>query len=166
MSVQEVKTGLLTLAPRIWQRSGRLHVRTHWLLQVFALGSYMRTVVIDRKRQRVEVGVRRLWAWTRHQLIPFARIDHIAYRYGSQATDMDVFADAHDRIEKFVIELVLDDGERVRVASFRGEGSEMTGLGGVLLGDSPVDYSGTQEESSRSFVEHLMEYTGLPLGKR
>jgi hypothetical protein len=167
MSLLEVKSGLLALSPRIWQKSGRLHVSTNWLLQLLTLGSYARTVIIDRKRRRIEVGVRFLWAWTRHRLIPFASIDHIGYRYGSVATSLSsIDAEPTDRVERFVVELVLDGGERVRVASFRGEGSEMTGLGDVLLGDSLVDHAGDQEERSRSFIEQLMDITGLPLGKR
>lgn len=166
MSLYEVKSSMLTLGPRVWRQGGRIYIRTNLALQVLALGSYARTVVVDPEMRRVEVAVRHVWAWSRHRLIPFARIDHIDYRYGGLPTDFGLFHGAMDRVERFLIELVLDDDERVPVASFRGEGSEMTGLGGVVFsGDSLIDHAGNQDDSSRALVEVLVEAIGVPLGK-
>jgi hypothetical protein len=166
MSLYEVKSSAFTLGPRVWHQGGRIYVRTNALLRALALGSYARTVVIDPQMRRVDVGVRHVWVWARHRIIPFARIDHIDYRYGGLPTDFGLFHGAMDRVERFLVELVLDDGERVPVASFRGEGSAMTGLGGVLFsGDSFIDYAGDQDESSRSLVEVLIDAIGVPLGK-
>ena len=167
MSLFEVKSSAFTLGPRVWHQGGRIYIRTSLLLRVLALGSYARTVVVDPAMRRVEVGVRHVWAWSRHRLIPFARIDHIDYRYGGLPTDLGLFNGVTiDRVERFLVELVLDDGERVPVASFRGEGSAMTGLGGVVFsGDSLIDYAGNQDDSSRSLVDVLIEAIGVPLGK-
>jgi hypothetical protein len=166
MSLYEVKSGLLALGPRVWHQGGRIYVRTNLLLQVLALGSYTRTVVVDPEMRRVDVGVRHVWVWARHRFIPFAHIDHIDYRYGSLGTDFGLFHGTTDRVERFLVELVLDDGERVPVASFRGEGSAMTGLGGVVFSrDSVIDYAGNQEDTSRALVDLLVEAIGVPLGK-
>lgn len=167
MSIFQVKSGLLTLGPRVWHRGGRLYLRTSRFVRLLTLWSHARTVIVDPKLRRVEIQTRDLWAWTRHRLIPFARIDHLDYRYGSLPTSFSMFHGTTDRLEKFTIELVLDDGERVHVTSFRGEGAAMTGMSGVLLGgDALIDYAGTQEAASRDLVELLMETMGVPLGKR
>lgn len=166
MSLFEVKSSALTLGPRVWHQGGRIYIRTNLLLQVLALGSYARTVVVDPEMRRVDVGVRHVWAWSRHRFIPFAHVDHIDYRYGGLPTDFGLFHGATDRVERFLVELVLDDGERVPVASFRGEGSAMTGLGGVLFsGDSLIDHAGNQDDSSRALVDVLIDAIGVPLGK-
>lgn len=166
MSLYEVKSGLFTLGPRVWHQGGRIYIRTNALLQALALGSYARTVVVDPEMRRVDVGVRHVWAWARHRFIPFARIDHIDYRYGSLWSDWGMFHGATDRVERYLIELVLDDDERVPVASFRGQGSEMTGLGGVVFsGDSMIDYAGNQDDTSRALLDVLLEVIGVPLGK-
>jgi hypothetical protein len=165
MSLFEVKIGLLSLTPRIQERGGRIYVRTSGLLRLLTLWSYTQTVIIDPGMRRVEVHVRHLWVWARHRLIPFARIDHIDYRFGSLLTSMSRIYGATDQLEKFSIDLVLDDDERIPVASFRGAGSVMTGLGGALMGDSVVDYAGNQEDMSRALVELLVDTIGVPLGK-
>lgn len=166
MSLYELKSGLFTLGPRVWHQGGRIYIRTNALLQAFALGSYARTVVVDPEMRRVDVGVRHVWAWARHRFIPFAQIDHIDYRYGSLMADWGMFHGATDRVERFLIELVLDDGERVPVGSFRGQGSVMTGLGGVMFsGDSIIDYAGNQDDTSRALVDVLIDVIGVPLGK-
>jgi hypothetical protein len=165
MSVIEVKTSVLSLAPRVREHGGRIHVRTGGLLQVLALGSYAQTVIIDPGMKRIEVHTRRLWLWTRHRFVPFARVEHIDYRFGSLTTGISWFHGATDRVERFSIDLVLDDDERIRVASFRGAGSVMTGLGGALLGDSLVDWAGSQEDVSRALVERLADIIDVPLGK-
>lgn len=166
MSLYELQSGLLTLGPRVWRQGGRIYVRTNLLLQVLALGSYSRTVVVDPEMRRVDVGVRHIWAWVRHRFIPFARIDHIDYRYGSLTSDIGMFHGATDRVERFLVELVLEDGERVPVGSFRGHGSEMTGVGGVMFsGDSMIDYAGNQDDTSLALVDILIEAIGVPLGK-
>lgn len=167
MSVFQVKSGLLTLGPRVWHRGGRLYVRTSRLLRLLSLWSHSRTVVVDPKMRRVEIHSRDLWAWTRHRLIPFARIDHLDYRYGSLPTSFSMFHGTTDRVEKFTIEVVLENGEQVHLASFRGEGAAMTGMSGVLLGgDAMIDYAGNQEAASRDLVELLVDTIGVPLGKR
>lgn len=165
MSVLEVKTGLLSLAPRIREQGGRIYVQTSGLFQALTLGSYGRTVIVDPGMRRIDVSVRHLWAWVRHRFIPFARVDHIDYRFGSLTTSWSRWYGATDQLEKFSIDLVLDDDQRIRVASFRGAGSVMTGLGGALWGDSLVDYAGNQEDVSRALVELLVDTIGVPLGK-
>jgi hypothetical protein len=165
MSVLEVKTGLLSLSPRMREQGGRIYIRTSSVFRLLSLWSYTRTVVVDPGSRRVEVHVRHLWAWVRHRVIPFARIDHIDYRFGSLTTAWSWFYGATDQLEKFSLALVLDDDERIPVASFRGAGSVMTGLGGALWGDTAIDYAGNQEDVSRALVELLVDVIGVPLGK-
>lgn len=166
MSVLEVKTGLLSLAPRIREQGGRIYVQTSGLFRLLTLGSYARTVIIDPGMRRIDVGVRHLWAWVRHRIIPFARVEHIDYRFGSLPTSWSRWHGTTDQLEKFSIDLVLDDDQRIRVATFRGAGSVMTGVSGALWGgDSLVDYAGNQEDASRALVELLADMIGVPLGK-
>lgn len=165
MSLIEVKIGALSLSPRVRERNGRLFIETSGLVRLCTLGSYARTVIVDPAMRRVDVGVRHIWAWERHRFIPFSRVDHVEYRFDSLTTSIARTYGATDQLEKFSIELVLDDDERVLVADFRGAGSIMTGMTGVLSGDSLIDYAGTQEDVSRALVERLVEILGVPLGK-
>jgi hypothetical protein len=70
----------LRIAPNIEVQGDRVSGCTPWLAQLLVLFFYKRSVVVDRRRQRVMVTTR--WFWILHfpQIIPFNRIARIVYR--------------------------------------------------------------------------------------
>ena len=49
--------------------------------------------------------------------------------------------------------------------AFRGDGHGMTGVSGVLLGDSAIDTGGDQADASLSYVDLIQNYTGKTLSR-
>jgi hypothetical protein len=168
MSLYEAKSGWLSLGSKVWFEGRALLTRTAWLLRVLSLGTFDRVVAVDPIRREVSVRTRRLWFFTSEEVIPFDRIAFLDYRFSRLPTSfagVPGYATTADQLESFRIELVLDDEREVRVGTFVGEGSRMNGLGGVLFGDSVVDFAGTQEDRSRDLVEELSAMLGVPLGR-
>ena len=167
MSLYRVTSSFLSLKPRIWREGGRIRLRTGLLLQALSLFSWRRRVTIDPGAQTVTVETRYLWGLQRRRAVPFSSVEYIDYGFGSLMTGWSLWSGTTDQVESFSVALVLKgSGERVTLAKFRGEGSRMTGWSGVLLGgDDLVDWSGDQEEASRSFVRTLQAILQVPLGK-
>ena len=164
MSVVRVETPLLSLSPQVWCEGDHLYARTSLLLQTLGIFSYARTVHVDRAAKYVYIDTRYLWGLRSSTVIPFRKVERLEYRFGSVPTSATIGGHIPDQVERFRVELVLDDGEHVPLFSFRGEGSAMTGAVGVLWGDSIADFSGDQETTSRAYVDLLQQYLGVSLG--
>jgi hypothetical protein len=98
-------------------------------------------------------------------------VDHISYHYRDLPTSFfstfrarSYTLQAADTLEHFEVELVLKNDEHLPLFSFVGDGERMTGLLGVAMGDSLVDFQGEQEAESLRFVRELERLTRLPLG--
>ncbi|MFO0553392.1 MAG: hypothetical protein U0271_33720 [Polyangiaceae bacterium] len=154
-----VESGFSALNPKVWFDEGKMLARTNLLFQVLSLASWCKHVEVDPKARVVTVRRRFLWLLERTTEVPFAEISHIAYRYGSLATSWDILGRVHDSLESYSIALVLTDGSEVSLFSFRGEGSASTGLSGMLLGDSLIDYQGNQGARSLAYIDALQELT-------
>jgi hypothetical protein len=167
MSLFYRRSSFLSLSPEVRvDELDRLVARSALLVQLLTLFSFARTVTVDRKRRVVELETRFLWLARTRRAIRFDEISHLSYGYGSLATSFG-FLGVHDRMERFSVGLVLHDDTTVHVFDFSGEGhGDPTGVLGVLLdGDSLLDFAGTQEAQSLSFVELLMKVTGKGLSK-
>lgn len=166
MSLREVRASFLTLGPKVWRDGERLHIRTSTLVQVATLFLRWRAVAVDPQRRRVEVETRTAWFLASRRAIPFDDVEHLDYQYRELPTSWSWLYGATDSIERYTIDLVLRDGERVRVAAVTGEGSVSTGLGGVVFGgDDLIDARGAQQERSLGLVDQLSALIGAPLGR-
>lgn len=166
MSLIQFRSGLLTLAPRVWSEGTRLHIRNNLLLRCLTLFGHVHTVVVDTRRKHVEVRRRWLWLHVRERRIPFERIAYVDYSFHSLITACTGHMQTADQVESFRIALVLDDDTRITVCHYRGEGTAMTGWGGVLFGDRVFDSGGNQEAASRRLVDILTGMLDVPLGAR
>jgi len=102
--------------------------------------------------------------FTSEEHYQFEDFSHVNYSYKGMATGWNFMGDTTDEVETFRLAAVTHEGEKVAICSFFGEGSGHTGWTGVLLGDSLVDYSGTQEDESREFARYLADLMGLRIG--
>ena len=169
MSLFRARTSLLSIAPKVESHGRALVVQTAFLLRLLSLFSYDRVVRIDMARERITIDTRRFWLWSSRREVPFSRISYIDYAFKSWGTSWVGFwrwgIERSDQVESFRVGVALKDPEElVPIASFRGEGSAMTGGMGVLLGDSIVDAEGDQEESSLSFVDVLESMLKVRVG--
>lgn len=162
VSLLSAKSSFLSIKPRVEDTSRFVSVRTNGFLRFLSLWSYDYLVEIDVDRRRIDVSRRLLWAFTRTRTIEFDAVDQVDYRYSSRGTSWSYFR-RNDSVETYRISLILaGSGERVPVASFRGEGAVMTGVGGVLRGDSLVDWQGDQQDASRALFDRLKDLIESP----
>lgn len=168
MSLRTLSSGLLTLGPSVKTEGGVLRIRTPLLLRTLSLFSFERRVDVDSRRRVVRFATRFLWAFTRERTLRFEEVEHLDYDYASLPTSWSHWHGTTDEIDRYTVSLVLrGSGERVRVATFHGEGAVCTGWGGMIFsGDTAMDWQGTQDEQSLSLVEGLRRILGVPLGKQ
>ncbi len=166
MSLIFRRSSLLSIAPDVSiDDLDRLIATSAMLVQLLTLFSYARAVTVDRQRRVISVETRFLWFARTTKTLRFDEVSHLSYEYSSLPTSFG-FTGVTDRVEDFRVGLVRHDGETTHLFTFAGEGQGATGLVGVLLdGDSLIDWAGTQEQSSLSYVEMLMKVTGKGLSK-
>src|SRR5690349_9300844 len=68
---------LLTLAPRIDERSGVLRARTSLLLTLVTAGAFFRQVLVDKRSGYVVIERRLFWLFSSKRVIPFRMIRRI-----------------------------------------------------------------------------------------
>jgi len=170
VSIIHWRTGLLSLGPHFVATDTWLMARTHRFWTALSLFSYERVLRVDATSRLIALRERRGWR-TRWTQLSIDEVDHIAYGYHSITTDLSTTSrngrlgiDTADQVDNYSIELVLKVGDPVPLFSFIGEGATMSGVLGVLMGDSLIDFEGKQDEESRVFVRQLMRVTGLGLG--
>lgn len=172
MSVIVLKSGLFSVKPKVWVEGDAIIARTSLLLMLLCLFFYRKWVVIDRKREYVEISKTLFWFFRSVEMIPFRRVDHIKYDYESYATSGGAIgrtAWRNDQLEVFTVALVLSrpKGRRVPLFEFRGEGAVETGLAGVLCrGDAYVDFAGDQEDASLRLVDLMSRFMGVRVGEK
>lgn len=169
MSLIRITSKYFTIAPRVYFKRESLHLETPLWLAGLLLFLRLRHIEIDKKRKYVQVSTRWFWFFNVVRLIPFRHIKCVYYDY-EEVPNSGVlyhgFAMATDSLEDYRIGLVLNhpDDERVYLFRVAGEGAKMTGLFGVLLGDSPVDLQGNQQQQSLGLASLLSKFLGVPLG--
>lgn len=166
MSLIFRRSSLLSIAPDVSiDDLDRLVARSALLVRLLTLFSYVRTVTVDHKRRVAHLETRFFWVLTSKRAIRFDEISHLSYAYSSLPTSFG-WMGVNDRVEDFRVGFVMHDGSEQHLFTFAGEGQGATGLAGVLLGgDSLIDWAGTQEQSSLSYVELLMKATGKGLSQ-
>ena len=165
VSLISISSPLHTLAPKVWVEDGCLVARTSIASQIFLLGSSSRRVTVDPRADTITVEARNLWALRSEQTIHIRDISHFEYRYGSLATSWDIVGNIHDSLESYSVSASLYDRSEVFLIAFRGAGSANTGVLGVMMGDSLVDYEGDQGATSLSYIDSLQSFTGKGLSR-
>lgn len=157
MSLVEVTTPFLSLGPRVRVDGRVLTVDSRRLI-------WRRTVIFDGEARTITTRSGWLGAGT-PRVFPFEAVRWLEYRYHDVATSFSRvrLGTVHDTLEWYTLSLVLDGEEHVRVGSFVGEGSRLTGVWGVLLRDSLLDARGSQTEDSLRLVDVLQRLLGVPL---
>lgn len=170
MSILKLSTSALSIVPHVVVGQNWLTARTHRLWSLLSLLSYRRELWVDQNQRRLRLRERRWWRALETEIAVDA-IDHIEYQYKGFATSFffaphagRLGAQAADGIDRYVVRLVLKNGDRLPLFTFIGEGARMTGAVGALLGDGWLDAEGKQEEEARGFVQQLMRLTKLGLG--
>jgi hypothetical protein len=164
MSLFNQTLGLLTMKPKVWTEGEKLIGRCPLSLRLLTLFFYDKTVTVDRRIKLFKIESKILWIFKSHTIIPFKRIKSISYAYDSMSTSYSLLRGSMDEVENYSIYLELTNPEeRLKVFNFFGEGAVNTGLTGVLCGDDIVDFKGDQEDTSRSYIDLLLQYTGKNL---
>ena len=129
---------------------------------LFSLGLNKWRVEINARNRKIHVHRTHWWFTHSEETISFDAVSHIDYAYDEINTHWSARR-ASDCIETLTIRLILKDRRKIPLVSYSGSGSHETGMIGVLMGDSVVDYAGTQGGESRQFIDVLQELTGFPL---
>jgi hypothetical protein len=166
MSLVTVTSSASSLSPKVWVEDDRLIAETSTLSQVLLLGASKRRVEVDPYRNTLTLQTRSFWLLRRSVTLSLHDISHFEYRYGSMATSWDFLGNVHDSLESYSVSASLHRGEELYLISFRGAGSAQTGVLGVLMGDSAVDFQGDQGSRSLGFIDALQAFTGIGLSKR
>lgn len=112
---------------------------TAWL----TLGGWSRDVLVDTKARRVHIRRRAAWKQASETVIRFADIDRVDYAFRTEGDGLDTYD----------VSLVLGDGTRERLVSFKGEVRE-------------GDVASEEESLSRAFVRQLTAALDVGLGGR
>lgn len=166
MSLYTYKSSFFSIQPRVREEGDALVATTPWTLRLLSLFSYKREVVVDPRYQNIRVDTKWFWGLLhRERIIRAKDVHYVDYRHSSIPTGWSMFYGRTDEVESYGVILVMNDKSEFTVARFRGQGSIHTGWSGVMLGgDSMIDTAGTQEETSRAFVDDLCSRMQLPLG--
>jgi hypothetical protein len=166
MSLFVYESSWLSIEPRVWVEDDKLRGRASFLLRMLSLFSYDRLLTVDRAARMVTVESRVFWFYRRSHTVKFDQIERIDYKFASLTTSWSYWVGRTDQLESFSVGLIIE-GERdpLHIFSFRGEGAVNTGIAGIFFGDSLFDGQGTQESSSRRFVEELSRFTGASLSR-
>lgn len=137
----------ITFKPNISVVGDKLVACTGFLDKLFTLFSYIKQVTVDRSIKAVTIEKRVLWFFTSEKIISFDDIKSITYIYYKDSYQTDVETDEF----KVSIELI-NPPKRINLVTFRG--------------NDGVVFRGDQEDSSRSYLELLMAFTGKKLNRR
>jgi hypothetical protein len=168
MSVYETSFMVIDFwLPKIIYDSNRITARTCFLLQFASLFSTRRKVQIDSKTRRITISTRRWWILDSTESIPFETIHHIGISEMTVGKEPGYTPEGmgwRDQQENYLPYIMTNDGRKIELLSFYGEGAVHTGWWGVVLGDQIIDYRGRQEKRAREFAERASKLVGVPCG--
>lgn len=168
MSVQETSFLVLdTWLPKVTYSSKVITARSSLPMQLVTLFSSKRGIKVCNSEKLITISTRRWWFKTTVEKIPFAKVRYIDVSQitvgGSPGLTQGGF-NWRDQQENFIPYVMSVDGTKIDLIGFLGEGSVLTGWGGVLLGDEMVDFRGKQEEKARKFASAVAMLIGVPCG--
>lgn len=148
--------GFLTIKPKLRVEGHKFIASTSLSFRVLSLFFRNKVVSIDRRTKLVKIESTWFWVFKNTTIIPFQRIKGISYKYDNFWFDWALNFGSSDQVEEFVISLELTKPEgAVKLFSFIGEGRVDT----IFPDYDLVDLQGTQESSSKNFVELVMSFT-------
>jgi hypothetical protein len=153
-------------SPLVWRDAQSLYARTSAWYQLLNLGSYCRTVHVDRASRHIIITVRKLWCLTRSTFIPFGTIDYIDRSHWDVPQSIGLTAEgvaATDVTEVWYVRAKLKGTPHpVSLFRFIGDGARVTGWLGVMFGgDGVVDFEGMQDQKSDAYARLVAEYAGV-----
>lgn len=147
------------LIPALHRESNTLRVSLPFVVRLATLLSFDRRVEVDGLRRLIVVEERRRWIHRSRRVVPFDRVDNIAYDFESRVGHRGCH-----RIETYTVGVELHGPDEVVVlAEFEGCASGEGGFGAALLRGS-LSAQGRQAEASRELVDRLQEILGVPVG--
>ena len=168
MSLFTKSFSFLGVRPSLRTTPDSLIIETWFLLQALTLFSFCRRTVIEPGHRRLTISTRKLWVLNFRKRLDFDELSHIDYEFSAVETlergPLVTGFQTQDQGEIYSVRLVTKDGKQHRVCTFLGHGSVETGVWGVLMGDSIIDFRGRQGEDSSSFTEMLGQVLGIRVG--
>ena len=157
---------LLSLSPRVLRTGNRLLASTPWRARILLLGTYLRTVAVDRDRKVVTITSRVAWFHFQVRTIRFDQIAAITYGYDDLADSgtEGLLDSSHNRWDHFVVGLWLADGSELTLFNICGDGEfrNESGLPDWAFWHLRFfNLSGSQEDDSRRLVDALCELIGV-----
>jgi hypothetical protein len=156
-------TSFLSSVPRITADENRLIAATSLPFRIVTLGLSIRRVTVDRELKLVTIEDRKAWIWHRRISLHFNEIESITYGYDDVSLS-GVFQTAHDSVDRFVVGLKPYGRDEVVLFNFVGDGT-FTNEGPLpdwwYWKEYATDWSGTQQQESRLFVQLLSKLIGV-----
>ncbi len=160
------RSRFLAICPKVRDEGDELIACTSiagWLLSLTLI---YRRVTVDARRKVVVISRRLFWFFKSAKAIPFEYIQEIDYGYEdwSPFTSLGLTGDSKDC---FSVNLRLVDDSTVHLFDFLGEGEFEPGVLNPLfslrwyLAKMLLAFCGSQEESSRQFVDRLEKLIGV-----
>ena len=160
------RSRFLAICPKVKDEGDELFACTSiagWLL---SLTFIYRQVTVDSRRKVVVISRRLFWFLKSVNVIPFEHIQGIDYEYEDWGafTSLGLTGDSKDC---FSVNLRLVDDSIVHLFNFMGEGDFEPGVLNPLfslrwyLAKVLLAFCGSQEETSRQFVDRLEKLIGV-----
>ncbi|QDU61904.1 hypothetical protein Pan216_27690 [Planctomycetes bacterium Pan216] len=156
---------LFSICPRVKEVKGKVVASTGWTFTILTLGTMLKWVTIDPKREKIFITRRYLWLLRFRKTISFKRVRAIIYGYDDLSPGT-ITSVAHDSLDCFTVGLRLKDESEMKLFRFFGDG--------VFTNDGPYhdllywreylrDRTGTQERESFVFAEVISELIDAPI---
>jgi len=159
MSLHTVTLSFLSLKPRVTRTADRLVLESTFGYRLCYLFACAYRIEFDAVTRRVSVFQRSWWFREHKDLFYFDLVEEVGF-IGKEYPNGRPYKS--DQYEQIWLALKLKTRrEPVKLASFEGEGSRETGVIGVMLGDSIVDFRGDHVESAYEMKTLVEEVLGL-----
>src|SRR5262245_58312393 len=115
---------LLSVGPRIHDSERKLVASEPLRVRLASLGSYRKTVVVDRDSQTISIERRVGWFFLTRWQIQFHEVQAVTYGYCdlNRPTAADFSNTSDDSYDQFRVGLRLRDGSDIKLFDFEGNG--------------------------------------------
>lgn len=167
MSIEVAEWPWLSVGPRIERSAGKIRIRTSAVLQALSFGAHGIETSIDPRARQITLERRIRWRRQPRVEIGFSDVREVFVRRFDYPTSFDLASLIYgslDSVERYEVGIRTRRSEldEIRLFSFVGEGSHVTGTLGVLLGDDVLDLRGSQRVDALGLAEELGELLGVP----
>ncbi|MGA2061392.1 MAG: hypothetical protein ABSG67_12990 [Thermoguttaceae bacterium] len=164
------RSRFLAICPKVKDEGDELIACTSLAGWLLSLTLIFRRVDVDAQRKVVVINRRLFWFFKSAKVIPFGQIQEINYEYEDLGpfTSLGLTGDSKDC---FSVNLRLVDDSTVHLFNFLGEGDFEPGLMNPLfslrwyLAKMFLAFCGSQEETSRQFVDRLEKLIGVKVSE-